>query len=193
IVDGRGRWVMPGLIDAHVHFFQSGGAYTRPDAIDLRAHRSYEKEIAGIKERLPQTFARYLLCGITSVVDAGGPMWNCEVPEQAARTALAPRVAVAGPLVSTIARPQLDLGDPPIVKVDGPEGARALVAKEAPHRPDFIKVWFIQRPGDDPAAGRALLDAVVDESRAHGLRVAVHATELAGGRAPGGAGAAPPV
>src|SRR5215470_19416871 len=41
IVDGRGRWVMPGLIDAHVHFFQSGGAYTRPDVIDLRAHRSY--------------------------------------------------------------------------------------------------------------------------------------------------------
>src|ERR1700682_6457013 len=25
IVDGRGKWVMPGLVDAHVHFFQSGG------------------------------------------------------------------------------------------------------------------------------------------------------------------------
>ena len=36
IVDGRGKWVVPGLVDAHVHFFQSGGAYTRPDAVDLR-------------------------------------------------------------------------------------------------------------------------------------------------------------
>ena len=130
IVDGRGRWVMPGLVDAHVHFFQSGGAYTRPDVIDLRAHRSYEQEIAGVKQRLDATFARYLLCGVTSVVDAGGPLWNFEVRDRAARTTLAPRVAVAGPLVSTVARPQLDLGDPPIVKVDSPADARALVARE---------------------------------------------------------------
>jgi imidazolonepropionase-like amidohydrolase len=97
---------------------------------------------------------------------------------------------VAGPLVSTVARPQLDLGDPPIVKVDSPAAARALVQREAGRRPDFIKIWFIQRPGDDPAAGRALLDAVVDESRRAGLRVAVHATELAGARAAVDAGAA---
>ncbi len=97
--------------------------------------------------------------------------------DRAARTALAPRVAVAGPLVSTVARPQLDLGDPPIVKADSPAEARALVAREAARKPDFIKIWFIQRPGDDPAAGRALLDAVVDEARRGGLRVAVHATE----------------
>ena len=190
IVDGRGRWVMPGLIDAHVHFFQSGGAYTRPDVIDLRSHRPYEREIAGIKEGLPRTFARFLLCGITSVVDAGGPMWNFEVRAQAGRTALAPRVAVAGPLVSTVARPQLDLGDPPIVKVDSPAEARALVTREAARQPDFIKVWFIQRPGDDAAAGRALLDAVVDEASRDRLRVAVHATELAGARAAAEAGAA---
>jgi imidazolonepropionase-like amidohydrolase len=190
IVDGRGRWVMPGLVDAHVHFFQSGGAYTRPDVIDLRGHRSYEEEIAGVKRRLDATFARYLLCGVTSVVDAGGPMWNFEVRDRAARTALAPRVAVAGPLVSTVARPQLDLGDPPIVKVDSPADARALVAREAARKPDFIKIWFIQRPGDDPAAGRALLEAVVDEARRAGLRVAVHATELAGARMAVDAGAA---
>jgi imidazolonepropionase-like amidohydrolase len=117
-------------------------------------------------------------------------MWNFEVRDRAARTALAPRVAVAGPLVSTVARPQLDLGDPPIVKVDSPAEARALVVREAARKPDFIKIWFIQRPGDDPAAGRALLDAVVDEARRAGLRVAVHATELAGARMAVDAGAA---
>lgn len=189
LADGRGRWVMPGLVDAHVHFFQSGGAYTRPDVIDLRAHRSYANEIAGVEQRLDQTLARYLLCGVTSVVDAGGPMWNFEVRDHATRTPLAPRVAVAGPLVSTVARPQLDLGDPPIVKVDSPAAARVLVSREAARRPDLIKIWYIQRPGDDAAAGRALLDAVVAEARGHGLRVAVHATELAGARAAVDAGA----
>lgn len=58
-VDAKGKWIMPGLIDAHVHFFQSGGLYTRPDVIDLRGIRPYAKEIAWIKQRLPKTFARY--------------------------------------------------------------------------------------------------------------------------------------
>ena len=35
LIDGKGKWVVPGLIDAHVHFFQSGNLYTRPDAADF--------------------------------------------------------------------------------------------------------------------------------------------------------------
>src|SRR5690606_36973698 len=45
VIDATGKWVMPGLIDAHVHFFQTGGLYTRPDAIDLRKIHPYEKEL----------------------------------------------------------------------------------------------------------------------------------------------------
>jgi imidazolonepropionase-like amidohydrolase len=189
ILDGRGKWVTPGLVDAHVHFFQSGGAYTRPDAVDLRRYRPYEKEIALLKEALPRTFARYLLCGITSVADVGGPFWNFDVRERAARTALAPRVAVAGPLVSTVDRPQLDLGDPPIVKVTGPDGARSLIRRELERKPDLVKVWFIFRPGDDLAAGKAIVAATVEEARKGGVRTAVHATELESARAAVEAGA----
>jgi imidazolonepropionase-like amidohydrolase len=47
-VDVSGKWIVPGLIDAHIHYFQSGGLYTRPDVIDLRAWRPYEKEMAAI-------------------------------------------------------------------------------------------------------------------------------------------------
>src|SRR5262249_56056754 len=71
VVDLRGKWIVPGLIDAHVHFFQSGGLYTRPDAIDLRNVRSYTDEPAWIKRRLPNTFARYLACAVTPLVDVG--------------------------------------------------------------------------------------------------------------------------
>ena len=35
VIDGRGKWVIPGLVDGHVHFFQSGNLYTRPDVADL--------------------------------------------------------------------------------------------------------------------------------------------------------------
>src|SRR5215470_1424207 len=48
-VDARGKWIIPGLIDAHVHFFQSGGLYTRPDIIDLRHRVPYERELAWIR------------------------------------------------------------------------------------------------------------------------------------------------
>jgi imidazolonepropionase-like amidohydrolase len=190
IVDGRGRWLIPGLVDAHVHFFQSGGAYTRPDIIDLRAHRPYAREVALTREALPRTFARYLASGVTSVADVGGPFWNFEVRDRARQSAMAPRVAVAGPLISTVARPELDLGDPPIVKVSGPEEARALVRRLAERQPDLVKVWFIFRPGDDLAAGKRVVEATVQEARAHGLRVAVHATELETARAAVEAGAA---
>ena len=31
VIDGTEKFLMPGMTDAHVHFFQSGGLYTRPD------------------------------------------------------------------------------------------------------------------------------------------------------------------
>src|SRR2546426_12328437 len=39
-IDAKDKWVIPGLIDAHVHFFQSADIYTRPDVVDLRKWRS---------------------------------------------------------------------------------------------------------------------------------------------------------
>ena len=129
IVDCKGKFILPGYIDTHVHFFQSGDIYTRPDAVDLTSIRPYKDEVAWVKHYLPDTFKRYIRCGITSVVDVGGPLWNFEVRKIANSTAQAPRVAVAGPLISSVSRPQLDLGDPPIVKIDTPEQAREVIGE----------------------------------------------------------------
>src|SRR5437867_6027392 len=138
VIDGRGKWVIPGLIDAHVHFSQSGGLYTRPDIIDLRSRRPYEKEMEWIKQRLPYTFERYLASGITGVVDCGGPMWNFEMRDIASRTKKAPRVAVAGPLISTYLPPTTATDDPDIVKPNSPSQARALVRRQIERRSDLI-------------------------------------------------------
>jgi hypothetical protein len=35
-VDARGCWITPGLVDAHVHYSQTGWADGRPDAVDVR-------------------------------------------------------------------------------------------------------------------------------------------------------------
>src|SRR5881394_2750499 len=183
LIDCKGKFILPGYIDTHVHFFQSGDLYTRPDVVDLTKVRPYPKEVAWIKRNLSDTFARYLRCGITSVVDVGGPMWNFEVRKIANSTPKAPRVAVAGPLISSVSRPQLDLGDPPIVQVNTPEDARAMVRTLAAKTPDYIKIWFIVDPDHPVDKFRPIVHAVVDESHARKLRVAVHATELEAARA----------
>ena len=126
-IECTGKFILPGYIDTHVHFFQSADIFTRPDVVDLTSVRPYKDEVAWIKSHLTDVFARYLRSGITSVIDVGGPMWNFEVRKVANSTAKAPRVAVAGPLISSVARPQLDLGDPPIVKIETPEQGREFV------------------------------------------------------------------
>jgi imidazolonepropionase-like amidohydrolase len=183
IIDCKGKFILPGYIDTHVHFFQSGGLYTRPDGVDLANIRSYADEIASIKKNLPDTFARYIRCGITSVVDVGGPFWNFEVRRIARTTAKAPRVAVAGPLISSVSRPQLDLGDPPIVKIETPEQAREFVRKLAAQKPDLVKIWYIVDKDHPVDSFRSIVRATIEESHAHKIRVAVHATELETARA----------
>ena len=211
VIDCKGKFILPGYIDTHVHFFQSGDIYTRPDAVDLTSVRSYKDEHAWIERNLRDTFARYLRCGITSVVDIGGPMWNFQLRKLAKSVDKAPRLAVAGPLISSVARPQLELnGDPPIVKIDTPEQGRQMVQKLAKENPDYIKIWYIVPPaqpaeritpkpgeGGSPSPSsapgqsdveraaifRPVVHAVVEESHRLKLRVAVHATELEAARA----------
>jgi imidazolonepropionase-like amidohydrolase len=189
VVDVSGKWIVPGLIDAHIHYFQSGGLYTRPDVIDLRAWRSYEAEMDRIEEDLEGTFRRYLASGVTSVVDVGGGYWNFEVRDKANKQLYAPRTAVAGPLVSTVSRPQMDIGDPPIIEVDSPAMARELVRKQLEFEPDLIKIWFIVPRDGNFTPNLPIIEATIDEAHAAGVRVAVHATQLEAARASVKAGA----
>ena len=120
-------------------------------------------------------------------------MWNFEVRDLARKTLLAPRVAAAGPLVSTIARPRLDIGDAPIIKADTPAHARELVKKQLLAKPDLIKIWFIVSPKFSPERGleqtKAIMRAAVDQAHSAGVRVAVHATDAQAARASVEAGA----
>jgi imidazolonepropionase-like amidohydrolase len=177
------KFVLPAYIDTHVHFFQSGDLFTRPDAADLNSVRAYKDEVAWVKSHLNDVFARYLRCGITSVVDVGGPFWNFEVRKTAQATTKAPRVAVAGPLISSVSRKALDLGDPPIVQIDTPDQAREFVRKLAAENPDLVKIWYIVDPDHPVDSFRPIVRATIEESHTHKIRVAVHATELETARA----------
>jgi len=178
-IDATGKYTIPGSIDSHVHFFQSGGLYTRPDALDLRSVRPYTDELQWIRNNLHDTFARYLRAGITSVVDVGGPFWNYDVRALAQQTIAAPRVMAAGPLISSVDRSILDpYNDPPIVKIDTVEAARALIDRELAARTDYVKFWWIVTPTHPAIAFQPVAKAAIDYAHQHGARVIIHATEL---------------
>ena len=187
-LDVTGKWLLPGLIDAHMHFFQSGGAYARPDILDLRTVRPYADEVAAVKAATPATLARYLASGITSVVDVGGPLWTFDARAAANAIPIAPRVAVSGPLLATYAPAEVTVADPPMIQVATAEQGRAEVRRLLPYRPDLINIWFVYA-GLEIRPQLDWVRAVIAEAHAAGVRVAVHATELRVARAVVEAGA----
>ena len=177
-LDGEDKWLIPGLVDAHIHLFQSGGLYTRPDAIDLTAIRPYEDEISWLQEQAPDLLKRYLRSGITTVIDVGGPMYNYTIRDLYRDSTQYPNLFLTGPLVSTYQPAAFQIEDPPIVKVNSKEEAIALVQKQLPYRPDFIKIWYIASRNLSAEATYEIIEASIQESHRHGLKVAVHATQL---------------
>jgi imidazolonepropionase-like amidohydrolase len=188
VVDARGTWITPGLVDAHVHFSQTGWADGRPDALDVRAMHPYEKTAAALKES-PQTFARSYLCsGVTSVFDVGGYPWTLRLDERFANDRSVPHIAAAGPLLSTLDH-WLNLpGERQFIVLDN-DSARAGVQYLASHGAKAVKVWYIVDRELPVSASEAAVTAAGDEARKLGLPLIVHATGLAEAKASVRAGA----
>ncbi|MFL1897300.1 amidohydrolase family protein [Aquimarina sp. 2-A2] len=179
VVDGTDTFAIPGLIDTHIHFFQTGGLYTRPDALDLTHIYSYRKEIERAKKLIPDHFKRYLRLGITSVMDLGGPFYNFKIRDSLSKDTLAPNVFVTGPLFSPYqpkAFSQLD--DIPIEKITSINDANALFDKMLSYKPDFIKIWYIANK-DHPAEDTfEIVNHIAKRTHDNKLKLAVHATDL---------------
>ena len=101
VIKGEGKYLSPGLVDAHIHLFQSGGLYTRPDVIDLRTIKPYEAECEWLRANAKDLLKRYLSCGITTVIDVGGPLANFEIRDQFTNDKNTADLFITGPLIST--------------------------------------------------------------------------------------------
>ena len=174
-----GKWIVPGLIDTHVHFSQTGWVDGRPDALDLRAHYPYETVEAELHQRPERFFRSYLCSGVTSVFDVGGYPWTLDLQTRTARSTTAPRVVAAGPLLSTI-DPWLNLPDQrQFIYMADEAAVRQAVRAHKAWGAAAIKVWYIMPPQPpDTARMSALVHAAGDEARKVGLPLIVHATGL---------------
>lgn len=144
VVDGSGRYLIPGLWDFHVHL-------------------TYDDRFT---EAMPGLFLGH---GITSIRDTGGILEKVSpvVERMEAEGAVAPRVFFAGPLLDGewvvydgVNRPALGIANPDV------ETARANVAALAEAGVDFVKVYEMLTP--------EVFAALVEEASARGLPIDGH-------------------
>ncbi|TDA44922.1 metal-dependent hydrolase family protein [Burkholderia pyrrocinia] len=184
VVDVRGKTVMPGFIDCHVHVLASNA--------NLGANATQPNILAAIRS-LPILDAM-LSRGFTSVRDAGGADWSLM---QAVETGLVsgPRIFPSGKALSQTGghgdfRPRGDLLEPcsccfrtgAIARVvDGVEGVRLAVREEIQKGATQIKIMAsggVASPTDPIANTQYSEDeirAIVDEAEAANTYVMAHA------------------
>jgi imidazolonepropionase-like amidohydrolase len=179
VVDLAGRWITPGVVDAHVHFSQTGWADGRPDALDLRDLHPYEKTEAELEAHPERWFRSYLCSGVTAVFDVGGYSWTTAMAARTDSNAAAPRVAAAGPLLSTFDH-WLNLpADRQFIYLKDEATAREGVRFLASRGSAAVKVWYIVTPERSVEASAPAVLAAAEEARRLGLPLIVHATGLA--------------
>jgi len=150
VVDGTGKFLLPGLIDMHVHLSK-----TRGSALGL-----------------------FVANGVTTARDMGGDydelrQWRREV---AGGTRVGPRILMPGPILESPANIARMRKDPPSERVEpfdrmrigvgSPQEARATVARLAGMEIDFIKIRTVH--------DRETYLALNEAANAHGIPLVGH-------------------
>lgn len=187
VVDASGKFITPGLIDAHTHIMESGRTYTMPRVFDFTSIVPYDEEISWIRNRLPQTFRAYICAGVTSNLSAGGPKLEYDARTLARTMAIAPNVIVAhGPIAlvpSSTIFPLIE-GDTAIRTAKTPEEGRARVIEAAEWGADLIKTAYLGGPfALQEIDYLAVHKAIIAEAHARGLNVTTHADAVEPARA----------
>ncbi|MDQ4132912.1 MAG: amidohydrolase family protein [Actinomycetota bacterium] len=172
VLDGRDRWLLPGLWDTHMHNGFSAGGLLSPEELS--------------EEQLLLNWRAYLRSGVTSVVSVGDDPRRVLAARDAEREdrLLGPRIFAAGSVFTapgghpagTILRGEtaVRVGDLAI-EVDEPGDARQRLRRLVENDGvDLVKVIYSTIPGDGPRLPRDVLDALVDEAHTSGRPVVAH-------------------
>lgn len=177
LVEGAGKTLLPGLIDAHVHLGAPGGFYENP--------QDYAKPKQG-----ERALAAYLYSGVTAVRSTGD--WLDQSLALRAKVEqlqfTGADLATCGPLFTVEGGhpTQLIKGYPAAMQAAGraqflrlpksPEEARRMVRELKQAGVDCVKgVFEAGQPGYSfNRASPELLKAMADEARKQGLPVAIH-------------------
>ncbi len=181
-LDLSGRYLTPGLIDAHVHFSQSGWVDARPDAVDVTSRYPYARVMADLAAHPERFYRAYLCSGITGVLDAGGYPWTWRLERQAENDPWAPHVEAAGPHLSTLDHPLNLPGERQFLYLEDEASVLEAVAYHADSGSDLVKLWYIPDSKRDEQTLASLVKLVSTETHKRGMRLLVHASGVAEAR-----------
>lgn len=180
-IDGGDRWLLPGFIDAHAHFWGSRSANHVHWVTDPRKLASY---------RAVGDLGRTLDAGFTTVREAGGPLGPALRDAIREGEIRGPRVVPAYLGISRTGG-HGDCHSLPIEWVreqpymatiaDGPDEVRKAVRTVAREGGEWVKIWasgaIALSDNDSPEHlhfAQDELEAIVSEAHAVGMRVGAH-------------------
>ena len=177
-INGMGKFLVPGLIDLHVHLgTRSGPKFSVADYT---------------RERLEHNLNGYLYYGVTTVRSMGTDRQAAFDVRKAERDGqlLTANIFTAGRgFTAPGGHPSQEVGDV-VIQTNSPEDARKQVDTLAAEQVDAIKIWVDDLAGTAPKIKPAVIDAILDEARKFNIPVTAHIYSLADTRHLVSAGAA---
>jgi imidazolonepropionase-like amidohydrolase len=178
-VDVSGQYLLPGLIDAHVHLAQSGSAFTRPDMIEATAIQPYTDDQQWLHDHLPELLSTYLSLGVTTVVDMGGPAARLRRYASLSQQTGLPEIVAAAALLSPTSVPQLTAADGnTFQEITSPKSASEAVRQQIRQGAAIVKIVWSQETGLSDAQLTTLYQDAINTAKAAGKIVAVHVESL---------------
>jgi imidazolonepropionase-like amidohydrolase len=176
MIDAAGRWIMPGLIDAHCHLSYGYPYYPGEGRGPGRFHPEF-----GVL-RAARSAQQVLRSGVTSICVPGGTFFTDVGVRDAIRLGLmeGPRIHCAGRMIITygsiededpswVGTPEHSIG----ILCNDRDAMVTEVRRQSKHGVNFIKMAD-SRSGDIQTLQREEIAAVVDEAHRRNLRVAIH-------------------
>jgi len=175
LIDGKGRTLLPGLIDCHVHLVLAAGPGEPVNPLETPASCAL---------RAAANARRTLAAGFTTVRDLGAPhAVTCDLARSiAAGESEGPRLIAAGRNITMTGGHGWMIGR----EADGPDDVRKAVREQLKAGARAIKFMAsggVMTPGVDPRSpqlGPDELAAGIEEAHKAGVRTAAHAQSAQG-------------
>lgn len=165
-IDGRGKFLIPGLMDMHVHL--KGGVEITPE--NLRKIDSDRP--LGIK-----ALHSYLYSGVTSIYDAGNNpdyIFSLRADERAGKI-VSPRIFATGGIVT---QPGGHADGAGATTVESWPEARIDLDRHIARKPDLLKLTFDEHGWGErpliPLLDLGLMQTIIEYYNDHGIRTTVH-------------------
>ena len=166
-IDGMGKFLVPGLIDLHVHLgTRSGPKFNAAEYT---------------RERVEHNLNAYLYFGVTTVRSMGTDrpaVFDIRKAERDGHLFTANLFTAGRGFTAPGGHPSPEVGDV-VIQTDSPDEARKQVDTLAAEQVDAIKMWVDDLGGTVPKIKPAVTDAILDEARKFNIPVTAHIYSLA--------------